>query len=439
MIRSTLRFSWAISLFGLQQAMRMISALSSGRPLDAVAEAFEALNRAATEGLRFGVDSVRAAGATLGEPVVELPLSVAGTDSGDGTRRLLRGTLKALQEGVDTLRVISPNADTQTACREFINKLEAFEHFQYAYAILAIEKRSLPIAERVVRVARLDAYRGVWVMEGLGYAFAEEAWEEGEDPPRSLLNEPQIDALPRASWIPLHTGMGLLLARRTLGRGGESDLETDGRERVRRFVELCDRNSRPGYADATFEALGLVVRNLHPRSLDTVDRLLAEGAPRRRAVFWHGAGRALYFNLSQSLSGADVLWRGLEKTRREAPDRDGRLNALAGLAWALALVNLRHPRVVEVFLRDYAERLDEEERLAFSNGVASATTLWFDAVGRDPYLEAFCDHLPRAGELRSLWRRMIQEPCETSFEAYPTLLEEDGPGRLFRFEPPEPR
>ena len=439
MIQSAIRFSWAISLFGLQQSVRLISALSSGRPLDVISDAFDQLSRTAEAGLRFGAASVRHPG-KLPEPVVDLPLRVAvrRADATDRSRSLLRGTLAALQEGAETLRVLAPSTETQIACREFKNKLEAFEHFQYAYAILDLEEKPGTIDERVVRVARLDAYRGVWVMEGLGYALAEEWWDD-DSPPRGLLRDPQIDALPRASWIPLHTGMGLLIGRRVLGDGawfGDGAKHGEGKTRLARFIELCNRNARQGYADAMFEALGLIVRNLHPDALADVDAWLRDIAPQRRAVFWHGAGRALYFNLTQSLSGAGVLWRGLEKIRRDAPDALARLNALAGLSWALSLVNIRHPEVVEIFLRDYGDRLTEREQRAFSNGVASATTLWFDAVGRDPYLERFVGHQadPYQAELQRRWRTWIAEPCEASYGAYEALLQGDGPGRLFHYE-----
>lgn len=425
-----------MSLFGLEQAGELFKAMRAGRPFKGVEQAFSTLTKAVEERLAFGAQSVREASFELPELVVELPLRV-GVDEpqsplSGGTRTLLRGSLKALQEMTETLRVAVNDGPTQIACRELGNKLEAFESFQYAYAFVDLEEVDSSLSARVVKAQELESFRGIWVMEGLGYGHAESAWS-GQEPPQGLLTDPALDVLPAKSWIPLHTGMGLIFARRTFAASDPDELVDDSRQALERFIALCDSNCRPGYTGATCEALGLVVRNLHPHAVASVSRGLAELAPTYRSIFWHGMGRGLYFNLSQFLPGVSAMWRGVEKTRREPPDEEARLNALAGLAWALALVNIRHPKVLEGFLREHGEQLTDSEKSAFANGASSALTLWYDTVGEDSYFTSFRQHQvnPTVAGLDEMWESLVCKPCDRALERYQQLRQGEGLGRLF--------
>ncbi len=440
MVKSLLRFSWATSLYGMQQAGNLLRALRQDRLPYEVIASLSALTAAAEARLAWGGFSVRSAGQE-GQPwdglVLDLPLAIGTASTSPlkkGGRQLLRGTLALLQESTETLRLMTHEPELQIACQELKSKLEAFEYFQYAYAILDLEADALTLTERVARVPRLDPYHGNWVLEGLGYGHAEAAFENSEHP-SGLLTDRELDALPRPCWLPLHTGMGLLLARRTLTAGDPHALAQDSGPALTRFAELCALNCRPGYELAAFEALGLVARNLHPHAVPEIARRLTEFPFPQRATFLHGVGRGLYFNLTQSLPGASAMWQGILKIRREIPDQVGQLNALSGLAWALTLINIRHPQVLAVFLRHHAEQLHPAERDAFANGIGSSLAIWYNAVGRDLLLQDLLTH-PVAADpgLERAWHEFVTDPAEAALSRYPQLLAGDGLGQLFHFQ-----
>ena len=81
-----------------------------------------------------------------------------------------------------------------------------------------------------------------------------------------------------------------------------------------------------------------------------VDRGLSAIDPDIVGYFWHGVGRGLYFLPINALPCSSSTWRAVEMAHEEAPHTLGRLNALGGLAWAVTLVNIRHPAILEAFL-----------------------------------------------------------------------------------------
>jgi hypothetical protein len=119
----------------------------------------------------------------------------------------------------------------------------------------------------------------------------------------------------------------------------------------------------------------------------------------------------------------------------EAPHTLGRLNVLAGLAWALTLVNIRYPEILETFLKHHGDLLSTSD--AFANGVSSATMIWYDMTWNDPYLKAFCRHQPDPSDpdLVKLWNRQVRGPClEALQHHYGMLKEQHRLGEVFRYQ-----
>jgi hypothetical protein len=291
--------------------------------------------------------------------------------------------------------------------RELGNKLEVCQRFQLTLAeVGATEGAPLPLAEAVRRAGDRGRFAGVWLTEGVGHALTETAWR-GPLPPRGLLTTIEADGIPAEAWIPLHTGMGLALASRVL--------RTEGRDAARQTLGLCLESSLPGYARAAFEGLGFVACNLHPRAVPEIDRQLARAAPDLVGYFWHGVGRGLYFSPGRIAPGSTGA--ALAAAATGPPHDLGRSNALAGLAWAVTLVNLRHPEVLESLLPGHLRWA-----APLADGISSAVAVWCDAAGPDEeHLTAFLGHRPANPEVEEIWRRLVAEPCRKAMRRQPDL------------------
>lgn len=349
--------------------------------------------------------------------------------SGAAPGEALHDVLRAIQDSAEGLRHLAPGAADNPVLLEIQNKLEAFEHFRFAEKLIAAKDAAdvaaLPLTERVLRAGDLATYRRLWVVEGLGYAHAERA--EAIDAGPSLLDPACLTGITSGPLLPLHTGMGLALARRALVTENPASIA----EGLQRFGNLCARHSWPGYEDAVFEALGLIARGLVPEDLTRIDDELAARDPARVANFWHGVGRGMFFAPTQTLPGAASLRIAVERTRFEAGHDTGRQNALAGLAWATTLVHIRHPGILESFVTSYGERLSEDEQRAFANGVASACVLWTLASGYERHLATLHAHRPARG--KSIWQRLVTQPIDGVEARRDAVVQDGNPGALFRY------
>jgi hypothetical protein len=369
--------------------------------------------------------------------MMDLSFSMAASMATLGARQLgaVLGETASRQAMGAALRLMQQSAAAGAALpgeagldwRELANKLEAFEHFRQAPALLGFEPGAEPpLTEQLRRASVLGAYCSVWTAEGLGYARAESAWAAG-GAPRRLLSGDALEGLPLGAVVPLHTGAGLSFAGRLLATE-----EARSPAGLARWIALWEENARPGYGCIAVEALGLVARNLYPYLLPRLGELLGAIAPVLAEHLWHGAGRGLYFAPTHVLPYSGAHGRAFEKAWREPPDEPGRRNATAGLAWALTLVNLRHPEILAEVLRRHRREIGSAE--AFANGVASAVLVWRGIVGHDRHLASFLEYRPA---LATLWYDLVLGPCEEALQhTDPQLQQSGGLAALFRFQPP---
>lgn len=345
-------------------------------------------------------------------------------------RRTLKTALDAAQLAAYAAGSIAPEGFGRTAFTEFQNKLEAFNLFAHVDLVLELPSgRNLSLQELVERASSLGPFRSVWAMEGAGHFYAETRTASGR--PVILRNEDE--ALPTHSLTALHAGAGLSFAERALAELKERSSDGDIANALHSFVKICDESSHPSYAGATYEALGLVARNLHPHLIERIDSQLSRADEAMRGYFWHGTGRGLYFAPTNFIPiGASR--RAVSQAMKEPPHELGRLNALSGLAWALTLVNIRHAATLESFLSENASGNQEAE--AFANGISSALIVWRDCAPDDYAPEALCTHSPNDPRTRTLWEKCVSSPCAEGLDLYHALLREAGGiGRLFRYQP----
>jgi len=308
------------------------------------------------------------------------------------------------------------------AWRELANKLDAFAGFHRS-AFRRVEQRSF--AAQVQEACSLGA-RSLWALEGVAYCHAAAACRAGARP-RGLLAAEATSSLPDRVLGPLHTGMGLAFAVEWLCSAG-----ADPRD----FAALCADNAGEGLAPAAFEGLGFAARLVFPHRLPALDAALAGMGPEACSLFWHGVGRGSYFALARALPRESSTWKTAGETLTTPPHELGRKNALAGLAWALTVVNLRHPEVVERFLAHCLDHFGHElpREASFAHGVAGATRVWLDGVGRDGTLDTFLRHRPQpsGSALARAWDRLVLASCVGAMERLAAPRREMRIAELFR-------
>jgi hypothetical protein len=244
----------------------------------------------------------------------------------------------------------------------------------------------------------------------------------------------EASELPAKSLAALHAGIGLAFANRVLEPIKSPCASDDIRHALRRFITLCQENSRPCYVGATYEALGLVARNLYPQLVQPIDQQLTRIREDLPSYFWHGVGRALYFAPTNFLPHSQSASQVVEMTQQEPPHELGRRNALAGLIWAMTLVNIKQPEILESFLKQHGARLPDVE--AFSNGIGSALIIWRDSTEDDPFLKQFCQHRTNISDprLSDLWTNLVRRPAEDALRrVYPALKQAESIGEVFRY------
>lgn len=314
-------------------------------------------------------------------------------------RDALHSSLDVLRHSAGVLQVVMPGHEGTCDWQEFQNKLLAFQLFQQA----------------IRRPEPLDRFSSVWALEGTGYRFAEQHWGS---PLRSL-------AAPRRAWLPLHSGMGMALATRMLGALGPAPSASSVRNGLGFFLARCRGCSCPGYESAAIEPAGLVAWTVYPHLVSVIGAALKEMDAECASLFWHGVDRALYFAPSRFVPCAGSRVRTLHAAQHDPPDADARRNALAGLVWATALVNIRYPPV----LRKLLHSDPGVDRRAFSNGAVSALLAWRDMVPDDAIFSSYT--LESGGEH---WDDLVRGPVAAALSRiYSGLHSRQRMGCIFRY------
>jgi hypothetical protein len=426
---------WALSLFGAQQLARILPLPETDPSRPQAAAAFAAITHTTEAQLGEVSRGIFQAGDQLQRGIADFMYSLVTLEAFT-PRYVTKVTVELMQQSAEVFKLLIPGRDNRLAWQEFKNKLQAFDLFKHVDVALHLPSEpEVQLTALVQRADALEPFLAVWAMEGLGWYYAE-TYGKYKGPPQHLLTTDQVPPLPAWSLIPLHTGMGLSLADRLLAtlKPQSPDVEID--TALRQFIALCKHNSREGYTGAALEALGLVTRLRYPQLVRGVDRRLSATAPDVVGYFWHGVGRGLYFLPLNALPCSSSTWRAVEMAREEAPHTLGQLNALGGLAWALTLVNIRHPAILETFLKHHGGVLAANE--AFSTGVSASLMMWGDMGRGDPYLRAFLQHQPDPSNARlaQLWHNLVRVPALHALHQYYGVLKaRHGLGEAFRHQP----
>lgn len=430
-IKSLTRYSWAMSLFGVKQIANTLLPGASDQPTGKATAALDAVTRATEGQFDDRIKLTFRAGDQLQKGIVDFMYDVFTLEAFT-PRTLTKMTLDVMGRSADLFGTLTANPNDRAAWLEFKNKMEAFDLFEHVDSALGFRSKSAAsLPELIEKASARGPFFSVWVTEGLGHYYAETVCDQTETP-RSLLSDQNSGRLPSTSLAPLHAGMGLSFANRALKRVRAQSSEQEIRAALEEFIALCRDNSSPGYLGAACEPLGFVARNLYPQMIQPIDRQLSVCEGDLLGYFWHGVGRAIYFAPTNFLPSKNSTRRGLELCLQEPPHLVGRLNALAGFVWALTLVNIRQPEILESLLRLHCEQFSESD--AFSNGISSAIVIWRDSTRDDSYIVRLSEHQPSDPSLIEAWNELIAGAASDAVQIYPSLKRHDSVGEAFRYQ-----
>jgi hypothetical protein len=326
--------------------------------------------------------------------------------------------LGALRHTAGAAASLAPGDDARGWCRELALKLEAYEIFRRGPSV------GPRLTEGVARALDAPAGRIVWTIEGLAHAHAER--QRGEDP--AWLGE-AVRGAPAGARVPTLCGIGMALAERRL-RGLAAATAAEQERAIAADLATWRQALPAASAELLVEAQGFAARLLYPAIVPALGSRWAGVGRDAGACFWHGVGRASYFDVRYTVPGSGAPWRSA--LLRGAADEEIRTSLLAGLAFAVALVTMRAPRILEAMLRDQAARPDH--LAAVAHGVRSAIVVWHAAAAHDPGLAAWRQYTPRSEGTACLWREWIAEPCARAL-ASDVEAAVGAPASLFHYRP----
>ena len=433
--KSTLSYSWAMSLFGVQQMANLIVPRSLRQPTrEANAASYKVTQATETQfgDLIFGAFQI---GDDTQRFLVDLMFDTL-TLRAFTPSYVYRLTSDIAAQSQDTLRTFSSTESVRLAWQELRNNYEVFNLVKNVSSLLHIpsEDSEFNLDQLVKDAYALGAYPDLWAVEGLGHDYTLlflPRWGKGERV-RGILTDERASRLPSKSLTMMHAGLGLAFAQQLMNRITPYSAASDIHRVLSEFIQLVNDNSRKGYEGAAYESLGLVTRFWHSQMVNIVDCHLREVWPEAVSYFWHGVGRAHYFLPIFFVPGLLSPWIAIE---REAPHELALLNMTAGLAWATTIVNVRQPEIMENFLRNQGERVSGTP--AFSNGVMSTLIMGIDITPDDIYVQRFLQYQPQQSDERvaRLWKDLIVRPADDALQRiYPVLRKSERLGEVFHYQ-----
>jgi hypothetical protein len=328
-----------------------------------------------------------------------------------------------------------PGRDSRIAWRNAKDNAEVMELVANIGKILPPAGAQVSLSELVQKCYALGSFAALWAVEGLGHYYADGFYCRNE-PLLNLLSAPAVQSLPAKSLTMLHAGIGLSFGQHSLDKINAKTPTQEIRAAVEKFISLCRGSSRPGYTGAAIESLGLVSRWLHDLpTLLAVDKELSIVAPEFVGYLWHGAGRAVYFSPQNFVPGFRTPWRAVAMCRSEPPHEVGRRNMVAGFAWAVTLVNMRFPIIMETVLKYHGDEFAQDD--AFSNGIKSSIVMRYDTAPDDPNIKAFQQYIPSSSDAKMLrhWDQLVKQPCEEALQRlHPALKERNCLEEVFHYQ-----
>ena len=427
--KSAVRYTWAMSLFGVQQAANVLA--PSRQPTRRSNAACSSVKQAA----ETQFDDVIFAAYEVGDEVQRGLTNIffdAVTLQAFHPNYLSNLTSAVIEQSQDTLQHFSSAENARLAWQELRNNYEVFNLVKHVSSLLQIpaDAAAFDLRKLVQDAYALGVYPDLWAVEGLGHLYAMTFWNK-ERPIRGILTNVSTEVLPAKSLTMMHAGMGLGFAQQPMNTITPYSAREEIRRVLQEFVTLVDDNSRPGYEGTAYESLGLVTRFWHSQMVSVVEEHLRQFAPQVLGYFWHGIGRSLYFLPLYFVPGLLSPWLAIE---REAPHEFALLNMTAGLAWATTIVNVRQPELLANFIRMRGEQIARTP--GFTNGLMSTLIMGIDITPGDTYILQFLDYQPKRADARvaELWEQLVAQPAREAVQhLHPILKKHERLGEVFQY------
>ena len=423
-------------MFGVQQMANLAGGPPSEQGLSGAAHAFDSVSDAAEQQLDGWMKQTYKVGTGVQNAVVDL-MMLRAPDVDSSTLMRMAAEMQSgplfqiiVKYGMPPVgwldSFLVPRRDSAAVQQEFANKLDIISLVTQVHATLGLDKGSSETLPSLVdRAAAMETFPRLWATEGIGNYWGDHGWDRtGGIDPAGLLNDATAATLPPWSLTMLHAGIGMAFARKVLAGLDTTSPPEVVRSAISRFVTLCRHSSRSGYTGAAFESLGLATRTLYPNLVSLLDREIPSVEPALHSYFWHGIGRATYFDPMNMLPSVNAPWRAIRRLETEAPHPLAYRNALSGIGWAITVVNMRHPIVLESFLRHHADLARAND--AFVNGVASSVMMRYDTTRDDPRISSFISHRPADQDIAAEWRTLITAPCAQALRVTYAELSQNG-------------
>lgn len=406
--KSLFSSSLALSLVGARQLAATLAPTCRGPLLPFPHASLESVTQSATSGLSRRFQHYFEIGDSAQRGLVDLANAAVRLDASG----LLKPGTDVANAFVESLGPLASNSDLYVDWQELRNKIDIYDLVRNVESRLnAADGAS--IAELVDRGYALGDFHALWAVEGLGNYYAVQATERFKEP-QDILTDPVALRLPDKSLTMMNAGLGLAFAERLLKEYTSQNGSPNADELVHRFIRLCNANATPGYTGCALESLGLVAKTFFPSTIQQIDRaILANDDDSVLGYFWHGVGRGNYFSLSNFLPCGGISWTRLV---RQSTHRIGQQSLVAGLAWAMTLVNMRTPNIMEKCLRVRGNQIAKVDAAAFANGVESACVIRLDVSPKAPFIHAFHEAYRDSAKspVADLWKCWITQPCQTA-------------------------
>lgn len=325
-----------------------------------------------------------------------------------------------------------PGRNSATLTTECRNKCRIMTLVQGLNSYMAPDG-STSLQSIVEKCYAMGDFPALWAVEGAGKDLAEWHIARNPKPTRMLIDAP-LDPKWDKSLLMLHAGIGLGFARHWVEPLKPDCPKEELRNAVVQTIALCHSNSRPGYAGAAVESLGLVSRFIHNAAFcRRVHEVLVESEPDSVGYFWRGCGRSLYFGPKNFAPGFGKPCRAIDSSTEEAPDEQCRQGLLSGIAWALTVVNMETPEVMEWVLANNSDYFGDNP--GYPNGVASSVVMRYDTTPGFSLVDQFRNHRPADPKIADLWRKSVTAPMAFAVDtAHPVLQAASRLDEVFHFQ-----
>jgi hypothetical protein len=439
MSRAMMRLSWAMTVLGAQQAANMMTPSKIAKSGTNFADACDTVATALEEQFGNGFKSAYKAGAVFAlAPMDGLPgFEIHRAMQNLAMQPVFFESLKLMMPPmVASTQALIPGHDAGLARQECEAKMDVMQLVQDVRKVCPDKSVHVPLADIVAKAYALGSFPALWTIEGVGHDLVKGRRHRGERL-TDLLTSPEVGDLPDGSLTMLHAGIGLGLAELAL-----EDLRPDSpTEKIdaalQRFLDDCRSSSREGYVGCALESLGLVTRHLYGHSMvKALDERLEAIDAALRGFFWHGVGRGVYFSPENMFPLLDSPWPAVDMVERQAPHDLARDNMMAGIAWAMTLVNLKQPVVLEGFLKKHGSGFGDTD--AFVNGAVSSIIMRKDTTPDEPHIAALLAHEVTSSDsrLEALWDRVVKKSLSKALSKHYSAIKSKGRlGDIFRFQP----